>query len=457
MAETFDGNTIRKVQNMLKRGETGTLRDGQCAGLAIRVHKSTATWSMITRDGKWTIGPLDFWSAADIPMLRSAVTQARQIQKEGRDPKDFFAALKSERDVELATHRAAVSYGIGSTWENVRDAYIHWIYDHREKETARGYKSALGATKGSVLEQDFTPLAGKPIASITTKDLVRVRSNIVKRGDGEKLRQADLTVSALKSCFKWYVNQPDSEIEVSPATTLSKVLERKKERGVEVSSTERVFTQDEIGLLILGLESITNHAARLSVMIQLLTGQRRRTPLEAKKSLFEEHPDYGMTWRLSDKVDAWRVLPLPPAARSAVETAMSLTREDNVFLFPQQRPRKQGGPMDGHMNERTVSTVLETLRDKDGILSTLPFSPSTHHLRRTFVTIMTPKMSSFTLDDRRLTADDVQIITHENEGRKTTASLVYDKNAYLDVKYKILEFWEQWCLEGYHNIKNKMR
>lgn len=90
MAENFDGNTICKVQNMLKRGETGTYRDAQCAGLAIRVHKSTATWSMITRDGKWTVGPLDFWNSSDIPMLRSAVTQARQIQKEGRDPKDFF-------------------------------------------------------------------------------------------------------------------------------------------------------------------------------------------------------------------------------------------------------------------------------------------------------------------------------------------------------------------------------
>lgn len=251
----------------------------------------------------------------------------------------------------LATHSAAVTHGIGSTWESVRDAYIDWIYEHREKETARGYKSALGATKGSVLEKDFAGLAGKPIASITTKDLVRVRSNIVRRGDGEKLRQADLTVSALKSCFKWYVNQPDSELDTSPATTLTKVLERRKEKDVSTSSTERVFTQDEIGLLILGLESITNPAARLSLMIQLLTGQRRRTPLEAKKSWFEEHRDYGMTWRLSDKVDAWRVLPLPPEVRSAVETAMQLTRDDNVYLFPQQRPRKEGGP-NGRSHER---------------------------------------------------------------------------------------------------------
>src|SRR5690606_20278279 len=111
--------------------------------------------------------------------------------------------------------------------------------------------------------------------------------------------------------------------------------------------------------------------------------------------------------------------------------------------------------MNGQMNERAVSTVLETLRDKDGVLSTLKFSPSTHHLRQTFVTVMTPKMSSFKLEDRRLTAEDVQIITHENKGRKTTASLAYDKNEYLDVKYEILKFWEQGCLEGYHNVKNK--
>lgn len=69
---------------------------------------------------------------------------------------------------------------------------------------------------------------------------------------------------------------------------------------------------------------------------------------------------------------------------------------------------------------------------------------------------MTPEMSLFTLDNRRLTGHDVQMITHENEGRKTTVSLVYDKNAYLDVKYEILNFWDQWCLDGYHNVKNNM-
>ena len=112
--------------------------------------------------------------------------------------------------------------------------------------------------------------------------------------------------------------------------------------------------------------------------------------------------------------------------------------------------------MDGHLNERVVSRVLEGLRAPGKILSGLPFDPSTHHLRKTFVTVMAPRMSNFVLRDRRLTPDDVEMITHADEGRSSTASAIYDKNEYLDVKLEILFEWEQWCLEGYYRMREKL-
>lgn len=457
-SENFDGNTLRKAQNYLRKDQTGLFRDSQTAGLALRVYKTKASWMMILRDGKWTIAPFEMFTAEDIPALRQLVVEARQLLKEGREPQELFDAFREQRDVDLAKNKAAVVHGLGKTWEEVRDAYLSWAKDNKKEDTVRGYKSALGWTKGSVLERDFEPLHGKPVASITTQDLVHVRSNIVDRGrgeDGGKIRQANLTVAALKACFKWYLNQRGSTIKSSPAQDLGKASERVR-KIKKSADEERTFTQDEIGLLIYGLEFSTNPAARLCLMLQLLTGQRRMTVCVAHKADFVSTDAYPMLWRLDDKVDAWRVLPLPPTARQIVEQAASLSRSDNVFLFPQQRPARAGDPMDGHLNERTVSTVIEEMRVKGGMLENLPFTPSTHSLRRAFITTMTTKMSNFDLEGVQMRPEDVDRITHRNEGRSSTASAVYDKNAYLDAKLQILEFWEQWCLEGYDRVKRKM-
>jgi len=58
-------------------------------------------------------------------------------------------------------------------------------------------------------------------------------------------------------------------------------------------------------------------------------------------------------------------------------------------------------------------------------------------------------MHEFTVGGRQLIGDDVQMITHVNEGRDTTSAEIYDKNAYLDVKLAILKAWEDYCMEGY--------
>lgn len=454
--ENFDGNTLRKVQTMLRKGQVGILRDTQAKGLSISVYRTQASWMYRTRDGALTIAPLDMFGADDIPLLRQLVTEAKIQQKEWKSLEDFFEAFRSNKDVRLSKNVAEVGEGIGKIWEEVRDAYLKWAADHKEKDTVRGYKSALGATPDSVLAEDFKPLHNKPITSISTRDLVRVRTNIIERGNGLKIRQANLTVAALKSCFKWYLNQPDALIDVSPAETLTKAMERGSQKKT-TAEQERTFSQKEIGLLLLGLQFVNNSAAKNSLLLQLLTGQRRLTPLEAKKADFVESEHYGLIWRLSDKVGAWRALPLSPKSVKVVENAKENARADNEYLFPQQRPTKVGKADSGHMNERTVSAVLEDLRSDGGILEALPFTSSTHDLRKTFVTVMSPRLSHIVVSGVRLAPKDIKMITHDDEGRDTTASAVYDKNECLDTKYSILCEWEKWCFEGLELVKSNMR
>jgi integrase len=454
--ETIDGNTIKRVRGMLRRKETGTIRDKDAAGLCIVVGDTRASWRIMERALKVKIGDFHlFQTIEDVAELRQLTAKVRAAKNHGENYKTLIEKFLTHRNVETAQQHADIATGSGHTWEDVRDGYLTWVSQHRNKDTARGYRSALGAVEGGAMEKDFAHIVGKPVVAITTQDLVKVRSSIVKRGGGGKLRQADLTVSALKSCFKWYANQEDAKIQMSPAQPLSKVLERETVKEVD-AETERTFNQMEIGILLLALGNESNVAARFSTAISLFTGQRRITPLAAMKTSFVEHPQYGLVWRLSDKVAAWRVLPLPKSAMDAVRAAQVMARDDNLYLFPQLRPSKIGEPMDNHMSERRVSAVLEKMRAKGGPLAALPFTPSSHDLRRTFISVMAPRMHEFSVDGRPLKRDDVEMITHADEGRKTTATTVYDQHEYLDVKLRILEAFEAWCLEGVEMAKRAM-
>lgn len=95
--------------------------------------------------------------------------------------------------------------GKTETWDQARDNFLAWVKENRAADTHRGYKSSLGAIEKSPLHNDFEPMNGKPLASVTLEDMVIVRENIIERGrkDGSaKIRQANLTVAALKSCRK---------------------------------------------------------------------------------------------------------------------------------------------------------------------------------------------------------------------------------------------------------------
>jgi integrase len=350
-----------------------------------------------------------------------------------------------------------VKAGIGENWEDVRDGFLAWCERNRRPDTVRGYRSALGAVEGGPIWHDFAIIRGKPAVSITTKDLVAVRKSISGRGH---IRQANLTVSALKTCFNWYFDETGSPLEMSPARPLMKSMDRKQEQEeAEVKDDGGlILTQEQMGLYVWGLSLCRNPAARLASCLQAMTGQRRMTACRARKSEFVAHEQYGKLWRMTptgDKTHAWRVLPLPEFALQVVEDATVMTRADNPYLFPQQREARVGSGMDGHLSERVVSKVIEDMRKEGGPLHGLPFLPSTHTPRRTMISVLGPRMGRFTVDGRQLERKDVEMITHADEGREGTASQIYDKSQYLDVKYAILQGWQEWVMEGYAMVLKK--
>ncbi|TBZ97428.1 hypothetical protein [Rhizobium leguminosarum] len=458
--EPFDGNTLRKIGGQVTRGDADgdVWKDYECVSLQVRVGKTSASWSYKTRDNQVKIADFHAFSKDDVPVLRDLVLQAKKLEKEGRAVAPMFAEFVASRSVPEAKAKADVADGLGMLWEQARELYLVWLKENRSKDTYRTYRSALGAARKSTLAPCFAPIAGRPLATISTADLAMVRNRINNRGKsgeakGRSIRQADLTVAALKSAWLHFVNEPEVfGLGISNVATedLRKVRDRVERVESSSGASERGMNQCELGMFFEELGSVRNPMSRLVLSLQLLLGQRRLDVCSAIEESFVDHPEYGMVWRLEDKTHAWRVLPLPPLAQEIVRKARDdYRRYRSRYLFPKnRRQKKSDANIDGHISERTPSKMMELMRVGDGPFVGSLIDPSTHDLRKAFITYLTPRIHNYSVGGRPLTKDDIQMITHSDEGRETTASLVYDKNEYLDVKLAILTEWEEYVVEG---------
>jgi integrase len=455
--EPFDGNTIRKIAGQIAKGNAqgDVWKDYECVSLQIRVGKTSAAWSFKTRDNQVKIADFEVFGKDDIPALRDLVRQAKAREKAGQEVESFFREYVASR---LESPADDVPDGGGMVWEQARDKYLAWLKLNRSRDTYRTYRSSLGAAHKSALKECFEPISGRPIAAITTADLAMVRNKINNRGKrgeakGRSIRQADLTVAALKSAWIHFVNEPETfGIGVMNIATedLRKVRDRDPRPESSSGATERTMNQLELGMFFEELGSVRNEMSRYVLSLELLTAQRRLDASSAIRESFVEREVYGMVWRLEDKTHAWRVLPLPPLAREIVDRALEkFASYQSRYLFPRNRKRRKSDPdVEGHISERTVSKMMEVMREEGGPFADSLLNPSTHDLRKAFVSYMTPRIHKYSVGGRQLTAKDVTMITHDDEGREHTATLVYDKNEYLDVKLAILTEWQDYVIEG---------
>lgn len=463
-SEFFDGNTLRRITGIYKSGrnaapdfQTVIYRDTECAGLAIKAQRKGAVWFLLTNDCNCRIGDFHLFGVEDLPTLRKLVAEAKDILLDGEKVKELFAAFLKKRDVAAARDIHDVKVEGAITWEQARDDFLIWAKKHFAPSTAEGYKSALGASKNSVYKVDFEHLEGMPVKSITFLDLSRIKESIIARGldgqlKGTGLRQADLTIAAVRSCFRFLTDKP-STYGLIENVSLGLLNVREEEENARISDSGlslRAMTQIEIGAFIHGLNYIPVKQCQMALFLQLLTGQRRWTAVSARRDSFVENPAYGLTWRMNAKGQTWRVLPLSPMARDVVLQCLEdFVEHDNAHLFPQERRRRKDDDKSGPIHQRTVSKHLEAMREPGGVFAGSEISPATHDFRRAFITYFRPRMHHYSIGGRQLNSDDIKMITHVNEGREGSAALAYDKNQYLDVKLAILTEWERYCMEGY--------
>ncbi|CAN7456967.1 hypothetical protein [Pararhizobium sp. LjRoot238] len=377
------------------------------------------------------IADINVFGKDDIDTLRNLVKQAKQLEKDSRNVEALFREFVDSRSVTEAKAVADVEDGLGMRWEKARDLFLVWLKENRSKDTYRTYRSALGAACKSTIYPSFEPINGRPIAAITTADLAMVRNRINVRGKrgeakGRSIRQADLTVAALKAAWLHFINEPETfGIGIANVVTddLRKVRDREERPESSSGATERTMNQIELGMFFEEVGAVRNEMSRLILSLQLLTGQRRLDVCSAISESFVEREDYGIVWRLEDKTHSWRVLPLPSIAQDIVRGGRKdHARYKSRYLFPKNRKKKKSDPeVDGHISERTPSKMMELMRGEDGPFEGSLIDPSTHDLRKAFITYFTPRIHNYSVGGRQLTKDDIQMITHMDEGRETTA------------------------------------
>lgn len=185
-------------------------------------------------------------------------------------------------------------------------------------------------------------------------------------------------------------------------------------------------------------------SARLALQLALRTLQRRLTVVSALKASFRPHDEYGMVWWVHPgvlKVGRSRtgqvrrhphVIPLPASAQEIVRTALSLTRPDNPFLFPQLRLRRAGDLGNGHLSERLLNEVLARLQELGR-----PLHASQHFSCHAFRSWFTTHMGRL-----GFAKSDTKLILDHSEGRENnTTDEHYDLEQSLPKKFAILSAW----------------
>jgi len=466
----IDGNTIQTIASLYTNGKKPSARiyrDSVCPGLIISVGPRGASWKISTNAINALIsGKLSRFQSGDIESVRQMVTEVVLLQKSGKDFKTLIATFAAEKNVELAKDVQAVYNGKGMLWEAARDKFIAWAYTEYSDDTVHGYKSALGACENSSYKTEFEPLEGKPVHSITFEDVSAVIQNMTERGNAGKAigktpgrRQTNLTLFALKSCFRYFTHNPrtyfmsgDPTRDLGPRRSFEKKDRKNKDYQKKNSAKKnRAMTHLEIGGFVHALGSVDNPIARMALWFELLTGQRLLDSCSAMKEAFVENAAYGLVWRLEDKTRSWRALPLGPLAADIIRRSLvDFAAFETSFVFPKEKVRRKGDDPDGHIHKRTVSDKMHKMRFEGGALHGSTIDPSTHDLRKAFTSYMAPRMSKFKDENGEpCSKADTAIITHKNEGRDATASAVYDKNEYLDTKYAILCEWEDYVMQCY--------
>jgi integrase len=335
--------------------------DLRCSGLAFRVTaKGARSWAFRFRDltsRRSLRATMGLYPDMSLSAARERADALRSQVAAGVNPIEY----KRKERLDAPTR----------TFQALADRYL---IEHAERKKR---PRSVEEDRRNLDKHILPTWERRDYRKIARADVIELIEGIVTAG---KPTAANRVHSLISKIFSFAINS--DLLTLHPASRLDK-------RGSE-NRGRRVLSDDEIQLfwrkvVLPPISRCTGLALRLA----LLTGTRANEVAGAAKSEFQQlDAPPQAAWlipacRVKNKRD--HLVPLSPLAIETVRSALELTGEDDEFLFPSPRGRRQ--PIDRH----ALATAMSRFGDKpkgDGaaVKSWRADPPSPHDLRRTVET-----------------------------------------------------------------------
>lgn len=403
--ETLNQRLADTVGQPREDGEEREIWDKYIPGFMLRIRKRSASWVYRGRLGKvqktYTIGRSDDPERPDYVKAEEARKTADEIRsklKRGIDPFPKAAAPEAAPPDELKP-----------TFREAAELFLERLKRHGKLKSAETYRSVL------LRIPEGEHLRDKPIAEVTAKDIQIFRDNLFHAG---KMVQSNRCLTITSSLYKWCLTEPSLGVSVNPARGIGRIAPPEKPR-------ERHLTTEEIRqfLAAIDAERYITESVRMALWLCLLTGQRKKSVITARKSDFRD----GL-WTIpaaSTKSGRTHVVPLPDLAWAVVQRAMERSKSD-TWLFPSK----------SHPNLPTHPSAFTRMLlrfEKRGLLDGIP-DFTIHDLRRTLAT---------RLADAGVPRFNVSRVLDHDSGERdgNVTARVYIHSLYLAEKREALEKW----------------
>lgn len=376
--------------------------DAAFPGLALRVtDKGGKSWCLYYRFK----GRLRMFTMGRCPPLKPA--QARREAQAALDRVHAGADPAEEKRARRDTRTPAF------------DTFGAVAGDYLERHVRANNRPSTFAEAKRDLERDaLRKWRGRPIASISRRDVIDLVDGIVERGAGV---QANRTLTRLRALFDWAVEK--ERLAASPADRM-KLPTQEQER-------DRVLTDDELRWFWHGCDEIGPPFGPLFKLL-LLTAQRRDEI--AGMTWAEVDVDKGV-WtipRHRAKNDREHEVQLSEAAVAVLLSLKALRNVDRIGLVFTTTGRTQVSGF-SKSKRRLDAEMLSAMRAERGMRKGEAIPDWTlHDLRRTAATGMARL---------NIPPHVVDKVLNHTGGTIRGVAAIYNRFAYLDERRAALEVW----------------
>jgi len=417
--------------------------DARAAGLVLRVGARGVDWGWRGqsrgRSLRFDLGPVDEWTIAQ---AREMADDATRMVRSGRGAPDadwlHRWRVKLGKAAQVAMPHLDLRNSLKWTVARTRDDYLAAVKRIRREATHRDYKVVLEIPELRELDR-------RPIASVSVDELQGIVNAIHKSG---RERRAEKCTTVLKLLWKWGAKPVQrNNTGLKPGVLFELEAPERTPRTIGADPAPGTYTPAmlEIGRIVaIARSGAMDPLISCAVELLVMTAQRRHTVVSC--GYYDIRPDkedetigYWAIPPAHRKTAAKRddrnnhVVPLATSAWAAVRKAMTIGEEmllmqerKSEFLFPQIRPKRQGGLLT-HINESTLTRALLIMPGVDA---------SPHDIRRAFGTQLQ--------DLREIPRKEVQKVLDHNEGIPSAdVTRRYERLDRLNEKWPTIQAWAE--------------